>query len=100
MEVRFVHVGLGHLVQAGRVLAVIKPNSCCGRRYSRSAKESGRFIDTTMGKGLKALLLLDDGSVMGSMITTKTLLKRLNGAEPSDEIVEDVEDVEEESEDH
>lgn len=97
MEVRFVHVGMGHLVQAGRVQAVIKPHSNCGRRYSRSAKESGRFIDTTMGKGLKAQILLDDGSVMGSMITTKTLLKRLNGTESSDEIVEDGED---ESEDH
>lgn len=100
MEVRFVHAGLGHLVQAGRVLAVIKPSGTCGRRYSRMAREEGRFIDATMGKGLKALLLLDDGSVMGSMITTKTLLKRLNAVESSDDIEEDDEEGEEKHEDH
>lgn len=97
MEVRFVHVGLGHQVQAGRVLAVIKPSGMCGRRYSRNAKEVGRYIDATMGKGLKSLLLLDDGSVMGSLITTKTLLKRLNAVESSDDIEEDEE---EENENH
>ena len=91
MDVRFVHVGMGHLVQAGRVLAVIKPSGTCGRRYSRLARENGKFIDATIGKGLKSLLLLDDGSVMGSMITTKTLLKRLNAVESSDDI-DDVED--------
>lgn len=76
---------------------MIKPSGTCGRRYSRNAKEAGRFIDATMGKGLKALLLLDDGSVMGSMITTKTLLKRLNAVESSDDIEEYEED---ENEDH
>lgn len=69
----------------------------CGRRYSRNAKEAGRYIDATMGKGLKSLLLLDDGSVMGSLITTKTLLKRLNAVESSDDIEEDDE---EENENH
>lgn len=86
MEVRFVHVGLGHIVQANRVLAVIKPSGQCGRRYSRNAKEAGKYIDCTVGKGLKSLLLLDDGSVMGSLITTKTLLRRLNAVEQSDDI--------------
>lgn len=76
---------------------MIKPQSSCGKRYSRNAKESGRFIDTTMGKGLKALLLLDDGSVMGSMITTKTLLKRLNAQESFDGAEEGEDD---ESEDY
>ena len=69
----------------------------CGRRYSRNAKEASRYIDATMGKGLKSLLLLDDGSVMGSLITTKTLLKRLNAVESSDDIEEDEE---EENENH
>lgn len=95
MEVRFVHVGMGHLVQAGRVLSVIKPSGTCGRRYSRNAKESGKYIDATVGKSLKSLLLLDDGSVMGSMITTKTLLKRLNAVESLDDIEEDVEEADE-----
>ena len=88
MEIKFVHVGLGYLVQAGRVQAVIRPSGACGRRYSKNAKEAGKYVDSTMGKGLKSLILLDDGSGMGSMITTKTLLKRLNSAESSDEIEE------------
>lgn len=87
-QLKFAHVGMGHLACANRVLAVIKPHTTCGKRYLKNAKETGHYIDATMGKTLKALLLLDDGSVMGSMITSKTLLKRLSG----DDLAEETED--------
>lgn len=107
MEVRFVHVGMGRLVQAGRVLAVIRASGAVGKSHRLRAREEGRYIDATGNKGLKTLLLMDDGSVMGSMITAKTLLKRLNGLDlpsvsksPGCEVEDDYEedDVEEEEE--
>ena len=78
IAMKFVHIGKGHLVNDSRILAVVLPSTVSGRRYSRNAKEAGKYIDATMGKGLSALVLLDDGTVIGSTISTKTLLKRLN----------------------
>lgn len=78
---KFSHIGMGHLVCANRVLAVINPHSACGRRYSRNAKEVGKYIDATMGKTLKSLQLIDDGSVIGATITSRTLQKRFSGTD-------------------
>lgn len=72
----FAHVGMDHVICANRVLAIIAPQTKCGQRYSKTAKENGRYIDATVGRTIKSLLLLDDGSVMVSAIKPKTLLKR------------------------
>ena len=75
--VKFVNVGKGHLVNANSVLAVISPSTACGRRYSSAARKAERYIDCTRGSKLRSLLLINDGSVMGSTFNSKTLLKRI-----------------------
>ena len=77
----FVHVGYGNLVNAEKVTAIIRPNTQCGKRYLKNAKTRKTYIDAALGRALRALLLLDDGGVMGSAISLRTLLKRFNGDE-------------------
>lgn len=77
----FVHVGYGNLVNAEKVTAIIRPNTQCGKRYLKNAKTKKIYIDAALGRALRALLLLDDGGVMGSAISLRTLLKRFNGDE-------------------
>lgn len=88
-SVKFVNIGNGHLVNANVVQAVIIPKTATGQRYSRIAREKECYIDCTMGKKLRSVLLLNDGSVMASIFSTRTLLKRFmtdyNESEPEEE---------------
>lgn len=84
-QLRFAHVGMDHVVCANRVLAIVTPQTKSSQRYTKTAKESGRYIDATVGRTIKSLLLFDDGSVLASAIKPKTLLKRFMGTDSADE---------------
>lgn len=80
----FVHVGYGNMVNTDRIMAVVRPNTQNGKRYQKGAKTHHLYIDATAGRAVRALLLLDNNYVMGSGISLKTLLKRLNGYIPNE----------------
>lgn len=92
-ELKFIHAGMGNMVCASRIVAMIKPTTTCGKRYLKTAKEKNTYIDCCLGRPLKTLLLLEDGRVMGSAITAKTLARRCNAKEEGNAIEEDEEDV-------
>lgn len=94
-ELKFVHVGMGNIANASRIVAMIRPGSKCGARILKSAKQSGGYIDACLGRPMKTLILMDDGGVIGSAITPKTLMKRCNG-----EIESNVSDEDEYSEEN
>ena len=74
--VQFAHIGMNNLVQTNRVLAVIPPKTITANRILEVAKGRGQFIDASRGRSHRALLLLDDGTVIASTKTPMTLLKR------------------------
>lgn len=88
-ELKFVHVGMGNIANASRIVAMIRPGSKCGARILKSAKNTGGYIDACLGRPMKTLILMDDGGVIGSAITPKTLMKRCNGVEESNVVEED-----------
>lgn len=96
-ELKFVHVGMGNVVCANRVMAMIRPHTECGKRILKTAKNSGSYIDACLARPMKTLILLDDGGVLGSAITAKTLMKRFNGHEESNIDIEEDEEEENES---
>lgn len=72
----FAHIGLDHVVQTNRVMAIIPPNLKTGRRYLEIAKNRGMHIDASRGRLYRSLLILDDGTVITSAISVQTLMKR------------------------
>lgn len=90
---KFIHVGMGNIACANRIISIIKPDTACGKRYMKNAKTNGSYIDATLNRTVKSLVLLDDGSVMGSAISTMTLLKRLNNDGQGDDADESGGDV-------
>lgn len=95
-ELKFVHVGMGNIANASRIIAMIRPNTQCGKRILKSSKQSGCFIDASLGRTMKTIILMDDGGVIGSAITPKTLMKRCNGVEEGNIRDEDLDDEDEE----
>lgn len=76
--IRFISVGLDHLAQANRIIAVFSPKTATGKRYTATAKKTGFYVDASVGRKTRSLLLMDDGTLIMSAITSETLLKRLN----------------------
>ena len=74
--VQFAHIGMNNLVQTNRVIAVVPPRTRTSDRILEVAKGRGQFIDASRGRSHRAILLLDDGTVIASCKTPMTLLKR------------------------
>ena len=77
---RFVSLGHGHVACANNIWAVVKIKTAQNRRILARAKAEDRFLDWTAHKPLKALVLMDNGSVIGSSFSVATIFGRLNKA--------------------
>lgn len=78
MNPQFAHIGMNHIIQTTRVLCVMKPTTQCAKRYIERAKDRGMFIDATLGRRYRSIMLLDDGTIVASCIKPLTLLKRFS----------------------
>lgn len=94
--VKFAHIGMNNVVQTNRVLAIIPPRTRTSNRILEVAKSHGQFIDASRGRSHRAILLLDDGTVIASCKTPMTLMSRfsLDPADlPSDFRADDAEEL-------
>ncbi len=78
---KFLNIGFGNLVSAGRVLAVVSPESAPIKRLCQEAKDRGMLIDASFGRKTKAVLLMDTDHVILSAITPEVLASRLEEKE-------------------
>lgn len=78
---KLVNIGFGSMVAAEKVMAVISPDSAPIKRIVQEAKEAGALIDATFGRRTKAVLIMDNGSVVLSAILPETVAGRFNGKE-------------------
>ena len=73
---QFVNIGFGNLVSAGRVIAIVTPESAPIKRIVRDAKENGNAIDTTSGRKTRAVLIMDSGHIIMSSVQPETVAQR------------------------
>ena len=74
---KFINIGFGNMVSAGRIVAIASPDSAPVKRLVQDAKEDGRAIDLTTGKKTRAVILTDTEHVFLSAIQVSTLVSRL-----------------------
>lgn len=88
---RFINIGFGNLVSEGRLVAIVGPESAPIKRIVQDTREQGRLIDATYGRRTKAVIIMDNGSVILSALTPETLSGRINvkTAEATEEEIED-----------
>ncbi len=84
---QLINIGYGNMVAAGRVVAVISPDSAPVKRMIQDAKAAGRLIDATLGRKTRSVLVMDSGHIVLSAIQTAAAAGRLAGKEtdPSEE---------------
>lgn len=74
---KLINIGFGSVVCAGRVLAVLSPESAPIKRVIQEARERSMLIDASYGRKTKSVLLMDTDHVILSAIAAETIASRL-----------------------
>jgi regulator of extracellular matrix RemA (YlzA/DUF370 family) len=77
LETELIHVGFGNFIAASRVVAIVSPGSAPIQRLVREAKKKGTSRDITQGRRTKAVVFMDDGSVMLAAISPEAIAGRV-----------------------
>lgn len=80
----FVNIGFGNLVNAGRVISVVSPESAPVKRMIQEAKSSGSLIDATHGRKTLSVIITDSDHVILSYLDLKQITQRF-GTEGEDQ---------------
>ena len=78
-----VSIGYGGLISAGRLIAVVAPDSAPVKRMVSEAKDHGMLIDATFGRKTAAVLVMDSDHVILSGLPVERLAPRF-GVEPAE----------------
>ena len=78
---KLINIGFGSLVSAGRLVAVVSPESAPIKRMTQEARERGVLIDATYGRRTQAVLVMDNDHLVLSALTPETIAGRLEGEE-------------------
>ena len=71
---KLVNIGFGSLLSAGRLVAVVSPESAPIKRMTQEARERGVLIDATYGRRTQAVLIMDNDHVVLSALTPEVRL--------------------------
>ena len=82
---KLINIGFGSLVSAGRLVAVVSPESAPIKRMTQEARERGILIDATYGHKTKAVLIMDNDHVLLSALTPEVIAGRLEGEDGGEE---------------
>ena len=86
---KLVNIGFGNVVAAGRIVAIVSPDSSPIMRIIPDAKEKSTLIDATYGRRTRAVIITDSEHVILSAVQPETVAAR---AEPDTDMEEDEED--------
>ena len=74
---KLLNIGFGNMVSAGRIIAVIAPDSAPVKRMVQEARDGGTLVDATAGRRTRAVLLMDSGHIVLSALQPETIGGRL-----------------------
>ena len=73
---KLINIGFGSMVAAGRILAIMDPDSAPIKRVVQEAKERAMLIDASYGRKTQSVILMDTDHVILSALDTETLAAR------------------------
>ena len=73
---KLINIGFGNLVSAGRLIAIVSPESAPIKRLVQKAKEEGTVIDATQGRKTKAVLVMENSRLVLSALLPETIAGR------------------------
>ena len=82
---KLINIGFGSMIAAGRMLAVVAPDSAPIKRVVQEARDRGMLIDASYGHKTKAVLLMDTDHVILSALTPEMIQSRWQGKQEKEE---------------
>ena len=84
---KLINIGFGNMVSAGRLIAIVSPESAPIKRIIQEARDRGMLIDATYGRRTRAVIIMDTDHVILSAILPETVAGRMNdkNLEPTEE---------------
>ena len=82
---KLINIGFGSMIAAGRILAVVDPDSAPIKRVVQEARDRGMLIDASYGHKTKAVILLDTDHVILSALTPDAISERWQGRQEKEE---------------
>ena len=86
---KFINIGFGNMVSAGRIVAIAGPDSAPIKRLVQDAKEDDRVIDVSCGRRTRAVIITDTDYIILTYLQPETV---------SAKVTEDLQDTEQDEE--
>ena len=76
------------MISAGRIIAIVSPESAPIKRIISDAREKSLLIDATYGRRTRAVIIADNGSIILSALQPETIAGRLGTSRDNEAGVE------------
>ena len=86
---KLINIGFGNMVAAGRLVAIVSPESAPIKRIIQDARDRGSLIDATYGRRTRAVIITDSDHVILSAVQPETVANRVVDYEDDTEEMED-----------
>ncbi len=73
---KLINIGFGNSIAAGKVVAIVSPESAPIKRIISEARDRGQLIDATYGRRTRAVMVTESGHVLLSAIQPETVAHR------------------------
>ena len=80
-----INIGFGNLIAAGRLIAVVSPDSAPIKRLIQETRDGGMLIDATYGRRTRAVFIMDSGHIVLSALQPETIANRFATPEEDDD---------------
>ena len=73
---KLINIGFGNMISAGRLIAIVSPESAPIKRMVQEARDRGVLIDATYGRRTRAVLIMDSDHIVLSALQPETVAGR------------------------
>ena len=75
---QFINIGYGNVVNSDKVYSIVSPDAAPIKRLIQQAKDAGTAIDATCGRKTKAVLVMENQTLLLSSLLPETIASRMN----------------------
>ena len=78
---KLINIGFGNMISAGRLVAIVSPDSAPIKRMVQEARDRGTLIDATYGRRTRSVLIMDNDHLVLSALQPDTVASPLESRE-------------------
>ena len=75
----FINIGFGNVGNADKIISIVSPVAAPVKRLVQNDRDNGDAVDATCGRKTKAVIIMENKTVVLSSLLPETIVTRLNG---------------------